>query len=185
MKRIGPAWAVLLFLIPVPGSIRQEIAIPMQTASAWASQFVFELMALPVIRSGNVLVYNGQDVAIAEACNGMRMVFALLLVTYAFAFASPYRPSVRMLILLLSPVAAITCNIIRLVPTVYMYGHHPSIAPTFHDLAGWAMLGLAFLLLLGTISLLRWAEVPVMQDDVHHDPQNPGPPMTGRLNQAA
>lgn len=164
LKRLLPALIVLAFLVPVPGMIRQQIAIPLQTAVASASEFVFELIALPVTRSGNVLTYNGQDVAVAEACNGMRMVFALLLVTYAFAFATPLRPTVRATILLLSPVAAISCNVVRIVPTVYLYGHSPGkYGPMFHDLSGWAMLLAAFFMLLGVVRLLQWAEVPVMQ----------------------
>jgi exosortase len=164
MLRLLPVLVVLGFLIPVPAMIRQQIAIPMQTWTASASQFVFELLAMPVARSGNVLTYRGQDVAVAEACNGMRMVFALLLVSYAFVFASPLRPAVRTLILLLSPFAAIFCNVLRLVPTVYLYGVSPDEwGPTFHDFSGWAMLAVAFLLLMGTIRLLQWAEVPVMQ----------------------
>lgn len=169
MAGLLPTLPVLLFLIPVPAMIRQRIAIPMQTQTASASEFFFQLLAMPVSRSGNVLTYNGQDVAVAEACNGMRMVFALLLVTYAFAFATPLRPGVRVLILILSPVAAIGCNVLRLVPTVYLYGQSPdNWGPLFHDFSGWAMLALAFGLLLGTVRLLQWAEVPVMQ----HNPQN-------------
>ncbi len=164
LLRLWPALLVLGFLVPVPAMIRQRIAIPMQTYTASASEFFFELLALPVMRSGNVLTYNGQDVAVAEACNGMRMVFALLLVTYAFVFATPLRPSVRVLILLLSPVAAIGCNVLRLIPTVYLYGHYPDTwGPTFHDFSGWVMLMLAFALLMGLVRLLQWAEVPVMQ----------------------
>lgn len=164
MRRMFPALIVLGFLVPVPASIRQQIAIPMQTYTASASEFCFTLMTLDVARSGNVLTYNGQDVAVAEACNGMRMVFALLLVTYAFAFATPLRPSVRALVLVLSPLAAIGCNVLRLVPTVYLYGQSPDQwGPLFHDFSGWAMLALAFGLLMGTVRLLQWAEVPVMQ----------------------
>lgn len=165
MRAMLPTLAVLVFLVPVPAMIRQRIAIPMQTYTASASEFFFQLLAMPVSRSGNVLTYNGQDVAVAEACNGMRMVFALLLVTYAFVFATPLRPGVRVLILILSPVAAIGCNVLRLVPTVYLYGHSPDEwGPTFHDFSGWAMLVLAFGLLLGAVRLLQWAEVPVMQE---------------------
>ena len=175
ISRMLPVLVVLVFLVPVPAMVRQRIAIPMQTYTASASEFAFTLLSLPVTRSGNVLTYNGQDVAVAEACNGMRMVFALLLVTYAFVFATPLRPGVRVLILILSPLAAIGCNVLRLVPTVYLYGQSPDKwGPTFHDLSGWAMLALAFALLMGTVRLLQWAEVPVMQPTAR--PPTPTPP---------
>ena len=172
VMRMLPALIVLAFWVPVPGMIRQQIAIPLQTASAAASQFVFTLLGLPVERTGNILIYNGQEVAVAEACNGMRMVFALLLVAYAFAFANPLRPSVRAMVLIFSPVAAVLCNVLRLVPTVILYGQSPEKwGPLFHNLAGWGMLLVAFGLLMGSVRLLQWAEVPVMAKG--HEPGTP------------
>jgi exosortase len=161
--RFLPAFAVLAFLIPVPGRLRQAIAVPLQTATAASAQAILEVLGIPIERSGNLLSINGHDVAVAEACNGMRMVFALVLVSYAFAYSMPLRNSVRVIVLLASPLAAILCNVVRLIPTVWLYGYAPSrtLADRFHDLSGWVMLPLAFLLLLGIIRLLRWALIPV------------------------
>lgn len=162
LLRFLPAFAVLVFLIPVPGSIRQGIAVPLQTATAAVSQGVMETLGIPVERSGNMLTINGHDVTVAEACNGMRMVFALVLVSYAFAFSMPLRSGVRLLVLIASPLAAMVCNVIRLIPTIWLYGYaSESVADAFHDTSGWVMLPIAFVLLLGVIRVLRWALVPV------------------------
>jgi exosortase/archaeosortase family protein len=67
---------------------------------------------------------NGVDVAIGEACNGMRMTFALVLVSFAFALTTPLNGYVRVLIVLLSPVSAVIANVIRLVPTVWVRRSH-------------------------------------------------------------
>ena len=92
------------------------------------------------------------------------MVFGLILVTYAFCFSLPLRNRVRLLILLASPVAAILCNLIRILPTVWVYGSAPvSVAERFHTYSGWLMLAVALLLLLGLVRLLRWAMIPVMR----------------------
>ena len=164
LLRFFPAFAVLIFLVPIPGMIRQSIAIPLQTITAQVTEFLLEILGMNVQRSGNLLSVNGQPVTIAEACNGMRMVFTLVLVCYAFAFGEPLRNYVRAIILLASPVSAIVCNVIRMLPTMYMYGHaSKSAADTFHDLSGWIMLALAFLLLLAIIRLLRWAMIPVVR----------------------
>lgn len=165
--RFLPAFVVLIFLVPVPGTIRHAIAGPLQTATAWITQAIFETVGVAVERSGNLLSINGQKVAVAEACNGMRMVFALVLVSYAFAYSMPLRQGVRVLVLLASPLSALLCNVIRLVPTVWLYGFHAdygwsqSVPDQFHDSSGWVMLPVAFLLLLGVVRLLRWALVPV------------------------
>jgi exosortase len=157
-----PAFVALLFMIPVPGRIRQEIAVPLQTVTAWITHQAFDVFGAAVQRSGNMLSINGVDVAIIEACNGLRMVFALTLVSYAFAFSSPLRPYVRAVVIGGSPLMAVLCNVVRLVPTVWIYGHFSSRAgDRFHSLAGWVMLFAAFFMLVGLIRFLRWAMAPV------------------------
>jgi len=162
LLRFAPVFAVLIFLVPIPGRFRQEIAIPMQNATARATQTVFDILGEPIQRNGNQLSINGQVVNVAEACNGMRMVFTLILVSYAFAFGEPLRGYVRFLILAASPLSAIGCNVIRMIPTIWLFGHaRHDVAEWFHNFAGWAMLGIAFLLLMGIIRLLKWALIPV------------------------
>jgi exosortase len=161
LLRFAPAFAVLIFLVPIPGVIRQKIAIPMQTATASATQTIFDIIGEPIQRNGNQLIIQNTVVNVAEACNGMRMVFTLILVSYAFAFGEPLRGYVRFLILVASPLSAVVCNVIRMVPTIWFFGHFKSIAEPFHAIAGWIMLGIAFLLLMGIIRLLKWALIPV------------------------
>ncbi len=162
--RFFPAIAVLVFLIPVPGTIRPKIALPLQTWTAQIANSAMDMVGVENERWGNTLVVNGKEVRIAEACNGVRGVFALILVAYAFSFGLPLRNSVRIVILLLSPVATIFCNVVRILPTAWLYGYRSEhFANLFHDYAGWAMLPVAFLLLLGILKVLRWAMIPVMR----------------------
>lgn len=157
-----PAVLALLFLLPVPGRVRQQIAVPLQEISARISEATINLFGGAVERSGNLLLINGEQVAVAEACNGMRMVSALALIAFAFVFSVPMRHSVRLLLLVLSPLVALLVNIVRLIPTVLFYGYtEPNTADLFHDLSGWAVLGLALLVLWGMLSLMRWIEIPI------------------------
>ena len=168
--RFLPAFAVLVFLIPVPGMVRQQIAIPLQLHTAKAADALFEIIGLPVSRAGSVLSINNVEVGIVEACNGLRMVFALLLVSCAFAFGMPLRWYVRLIVVGASPVSAILCNVIRLVPTVWLYGYaSANVAAAFHELSGWGMLAVAFLLLFGIIRVLQWAHVPVTRYTLAYD----------------
>jgi len=162
LLRFAPAFAVLVFLVPIPGQFRQYVALPMQNATAHATQTMFDILGDPIQRNGNQLSIKDVPVNVAEACNGMRMVFTLVLVSYAFAFGEPLRGYVRFLILAASPVSAIACNVIRLVPTIWLFGHSSrDFAEWFHSLAGWVMLAIAFLLLMAIIRLLKWALIPV------------------------
>lgn len=171
LRHFMPAFLVLVFMMPVPGRLRGRIAGPLQQWSAQATHWLLGLFDVPVDRSGNVLIINAQEVAVAEACNGMRMVSALGLVTFAFVFSVPMRNSVRLLILALSPLLALLVNIIRLVPTVLIYGYanDQGIADLFHDASGWASLFVALGLLWVVLAVLRWVEVPIAPYPVAED----------------
>jgi len=162
IRQFLPALPVILFAIPVPGFLRQQIAMPLQEIAAVVTFETLVLSGVDVLRQGNVLVVEGQPIAVAEACNGMRMVFALGLVVYAFVFSVPLRTVPRIILLALAPVIALVCNVIRLVPTAFLYGFaDPDTAEAFHDIAGWVMLLVALAILWKVVRLLEWLELPV------------------------
>jgi len=158
LLRLWPAFAVLVFLIPVPAIVRAQIAPPMQTVTAEMTAFLLQTMGEQVILSGKVLIVNGVSVGIAEACNGIRMVFALGLVCFFYAFSTTLSTKTRLLIVMASPIIAIAVNVVRLVPTVWLYGHTKmETAEAFHDFMGWAMMPVALLGLMGLNALITWA----------------------------
>jgi exosortase len=156
LLRFLPAFAAFAFLIPVDPNGRYHIAVPLQEAVAQCTQSICDVLGMAVTRSGNVLQVNGVDVTVAEACNGMRMVLTLFMVCYVVAFAMPLTAWGRFLVLAASPLVAIVSNVIRLVPTVWMFGNTSrATAERFHDLSGWLMTILSFLLLVGFCRVLR------------------------------
>jgi exosortase len=120
-----PAWGALIFLVPIPGRVHLQVAVPLERITAIMTQSLAEVLGINASRSGNQLTVNGIDVCIVEACNGLRMVFSLFMACYVFAFVRPLRPWVRFVVLAAGPVVAIVCNVIRLVPTVWMFGNAP------------------------------------------------------------
>lgn len=164
LRLFAPVIGVLVFMLPVPGEIRHEIARPLQTLATNVTHATLEFIGVSAIKSGNMLIINGEQVAVGEACNGMRMVFALTLVVYFFAFGTALRPGTRVLLLVLSPAIAMVCNVLRLVPTslIFAYGD-VSVAQQFHIWAGWLMLIIACLMLWAVLQTVRWLEFPVTQ----------------------
>lgn len=161
---LAPVFGVLAFVLPVPGELRHSIAYPLQELATTITHTMLEIMGVSAIKSGNVLVINGEHVAVGEACNGMRMVFALTLVVYAFAFGTPLKPGTRMTLLVLSPAIAMACNVLRLLPTSLIFGYgNVEVAERFHDMAGWVMLPLAMVMLAAVLRTIRWLEFPVTQ----------------------
>ncbi|MDP9174825.1 MAG: exosortase/archaeosortase family protein [Planctomycetota bacterium] len=160
--RFFPALAVLIFLVPAPVRLRLAIATPLQRWTAYMAEKLMDIGGVTNVEAtGNVLRINGKPVTIAEACNGLRMLFSLIMVCFAFCFALPLRNFVRILILLASPLAATFCNVVRVLPTIWLYGYKPAYADAFHVYAGWAMFLVAFLMLYSIIKVLQWAMVPV------------------------
>lgn len=157
-----PAAIALFFILPVPGRIRQEIALPLQLHTAEITHYLLSAFSIPLERSGSILIINEHEVAVAEACNGMRMVAALVLITFAFVFSVPMRQRIRVFFVLISPGVALLVNVIRLIPTVLFYGYaSTSVAEAFHDVSGWMMLFVALGLLWGMLGVLRWLEIAV------------------------
>ncbi len=162
LRRFGPAFLVLAFLAPMPPRISAALTVPMMSGAAVATEVVLNVLGIPVERTGNLLSINGTEVTVEEACAGMRGVWALTLVAVAFAFATPFRTWVRVVVLLLTPMLALVCNVIRLVPTVWVYGNYSEeTASGFHDIAGWVVLFVGYFLLTGLTALMDAAGLPV------------------------
>ncbi len=169
-RKFFPVFLMLMFLVPVPATVRQSISVPLEHLCALISQQILEIVGVTVSRAGNVLIVNGVKVEIAEACDGMRMAIALMVLVATFTLSTPMNRSARFIFLVLSPVVALACNIIRLVPTVWVFGKYPhAAAEIFHNAAGWLMLPVAFLLFWSILRLLRWASVPVTPYGMAYD----------------
>lgn len=162
--RFLPAALVLVMMVPTPGRVRLEIAQALQKGTAEIAQRLLEIGNVHTTVEGNTLSINNQTVNVDEACNGMRLVFPLFLLGYGFAFSLPLRMSVRVALIAVSPVVALVCNVLRTLPIIVLYGQgsdYKTLAQQVHDWSGWAMLPLAFIVLLGLIRVLRWMAVPV------------------------
>ncbi len=162
VRQLLPVFLVFAFAVPVPGFVRQPIARELQRMAATITEGFLDVLGVTAVREGSVLLIHGQQVAVGEACNGMRMVFALTLVVYAFVFSTPFKLGTRLALLALAPLIALVCNVIRLIPTSVIYGYgDPETAALFHDVAGWIMLPIALLIMIGVLRLLRWLELPM------------------------
>jgi len=162
VRQFFPAFLALLFLIPVPAEVRKWLAGPLQALAVTVTQEILDLIGVTTERAGNSIQIAGRSIFVGEACDGMRMVFALALTFFAFVFSVPLRLHARVALLVAAPVIAIACNVVRLVPTALAYAYASAEdAERFHDIAGWLMLPLAIVLLFGLIRFMRWLDLPV------------------------
>ena len=150
---------ILLFLflmVPFPGRIHNIISGPLRTMASTGSVFILEAF-MKVGRQGNVLTLNeNTTVGVAEACSGLRMLTAFIIVA-AFIAYMVKRPRWQKTVVLLSSVpVAIICNIIRIVVTaVLMLLVSAEVADKFfHDFAGVVMMPAAVLLMFSELWLM-------------------------------
>ena len=165
LRQFLPAVICLFFLIPTPGSIRIALAAPLQNFATMVTISILDMTHVLATQKGAVILMGEEQVpiAIGEACNGMRMVFALILVVYGFVFSMPFRVGTRLLLFMLTPLIALTCNVFRLVLTSFAYTlFSPDHADNFHWFGGMIMLPLALVILFGTVRLMRWLDIPTM-----------------------
>ncbi|MHC4092477.1 MAG: exosortase/archaeosortase family protein [Planctomycetota bacterium] len=153
------AWLLLfLFLmVPLPGRIHNLLSNPLQNMATASAVFTLELLGVTVIREGNVMVLNHDvAVAVAEACSGLRMLTAFVIVAVTLAFVVN-RPRWQKATLVLSSIpVAILCNLARLVATAFLYLVASSDVAErfFHDFAGLTMMPLAVLILVGELWIM-------------------------------
>jgi exosortase len=151
-----------LLIVPMPGSVRQEISRPMQDAAVVLTQATLDLIGVSALRDGSLLVIRGTPVAVGEACDGMRMALALGLTVFTFVFSMPLRWGARLFLVLISPLVAVVCNVIRLVPSSIAFGFaEESTAVRVHEIFGWMMLAVAVVAMFLTLRLVRWLDLPV------------------------
>ncbi len=153
---------VFLFLMaPLPRRVHAAVALPLQSFATTSAVFGLELFGYLVSREGNVLkLPQGTAVNVAEACSGLRMLTAFVVVASAMAFAIRAPKWLKAALALSSLPVGVLSNSLRLLVTVLL---HESLGGEagqkfLHDFAGLTMMPLAVLILLGELRLLRWIE---------------------------
>jgi exosortase len=158
-------WVMLfLFLmVPLPGRIHNTISGPLQAWATNGAMFLLELTGLTVGQEGNVILLNHHiPLAVAEACSGLRMLTAFVVVAATLAFLVK-RPRWQKAVLFFSSVpVAIACNLARLWVTAVLYVAVDSKTAEwfFHDAAGLAMMPLAVVILGVELWLMKKLVIP-------------------------
>ena len=169
--RFVPAFLALGFTVPAPGFVRRVLEGPLETATAHAGKFVFDVIGMNVQLDTQpwafsryyIYRYEEVEVFVKDLCQRTQMFFVVLAVAYVFAFGSSLRkPLGRVLIFLSVPLLAIVCDVVRTVPTIEYYRQNPEIAGNrYHVFATvWPLVPVAFLVLWGLTAVGRWVFSP-------------------------
>ncbi len=165
-RRVGWVLAFLILMIPLPGRVHDGISGPLQSLASSGAVFLLELLGVPAVQEGHVIVLRGTTpLAVAEACSGLRMLTAFVVVGSVLAYIAQ-RPLTQKALLVISTVpVAIVCNLIRLLITACLFLTTDSATAErfFHDFAGWTMMPLAIVLMMLELSVLKRLSGPTLE----------------------
>jgi len=153
--------AFMLFAIPFPAVVYNEIVFPLQfLASKFATRMLEILNLFPIMREGNVLVLPGMRLEVVEACSGIRSLMSLLALAAGYGYVVERSVAVRWLLVIAMVPLAIVSNGTRVMITAIMANYIGSKAAQgfMHEFSGWVIFVVAtilFLLLHSLITFVR------------------------------
>ena len=158
LRVVLPAVVFLFFMLPVPPSINGLLASPLQTLATRGTLILMQVTNLPVIAQGNVIFVGANPLEVARACNGLSMLVSFVALNALVVLVSRRPIWERILIMASAIPIALVSNIIRITATgwsYYLWGREFG-DKVAHDAAGFAMLGIALVLLQLELWLLSW-----------------------------
>ncbi|OHB67102.1 MAG: hypothetical protein A2Y76_15615 [Planctomycetes bacterium RBG_13_60_9] len=162
LRKMAPIVLFLCLMLPWPHRIQTRITLPLQRWATDSAVFCLEVIGYQVMRDGNVIGIGETNVAVAEACNGLRMVTAFLVISALVVLLVKRAWWEKLIVLVSSLPIALLCNTLRLTVTAMFFTvlKGDSVKELFHDFGGYAMMPVALALVVGEFWLLRQLVTP-------------------------
>jgi exosortase len=140
----------LILALPLPGRFQTLLAGPLQEFATRATEYLLVASGIQLTRAGNVLIVQDYQIAVAEACNGLRMLLAYAMICIFFALAFSRAWWERLLMVLAIVPVALAANVLRIYATALMvlFVSEEAAGMFFHDVAGYVLMPLAVVMLL-------------------------------------
>jgi exosortase len=147
----------LVFMIPLPQILYNQITFPLQLLASRFGTFWLELVHVPVLRDGNILVLSNYSLEVVEACSGIRSLMNLISLAVIYGYLLERRLWVRILLVALMVPSAIVSNAIRIMGAGVMAHRFGAAAAEgfLHKFSGWAIFVVSLLLLCAFHWILR------------------------------
>jgi exosortase len=158
---VGVAWPAVVFLflmLPLPPRINSFLANPLQRLATTGGVNLLEMLGMPVLAEGNVIIIGEESLEVARACNGLSMLLSFITLITAIV-SLVHRPPWERVVLLAStiPIALIS-NILRITVTAWCYHRfgQETGERLAHDAAGWVMMPFALSLVYLEMRVTKW-----------------------------
>ena len=157
LRSVSFALGFLILMIPIPVIIYNQITFPLQLLASRFATFSLELMQVPVLREGNVLILPNYTLEVVEACSGIRSLMTLITLAITYGYLVERRRWARYTLPVLMVPIAIVSNAIRIMGTGFLTYHFgPKAAEGFfHEFSGWIIFLAALVLMFLCHLILR------------------------------
>ena len=157
-------WAVLILMIPIPNLILQQITFPLQLLASKLATVLLEVVGVPVLRQGNVILLASMPLDVAEACSGIRSLLTLVTLAIIYGYLMETRIWVRVLLAFSAIPIAVAANSFRIFGTglLVQYWDPDKAEGFFHTFSGWLIFVVALMLLFAVhrVIALIWKNDP-------------------------
>ena len=133
--------AFLLFMVPLPAIVFNQIAFPLQLVASQMGEAVIAAAGVPVLRDGNVLHLPTRSLEVVEACSGIRSLISLVMLATVLGYFTERRTGHRIALAAAAVPLAIVANAARVAGTgLAAEWIGPAAADGFfHAFSGWLM----------------------------------------------
>ena len=171
-----PSVVFLVFMVPLPYRAERLLSLPLQRIATKLSCWTLQVLGVPSLAEGNVILVNDFPLQVEEACSGLRIFIGIVAVAFAY-MVLVRRPLWEKMVLLFSalPITLIA-NTARIVGTglCFQWASEESARKFAHDTAGLVMIPFAAclfaLVLLYLRRLVYEVELPDVGDFVRRSP---------------
>jgi exosortase len=167
-RRVSTILLFLCLMLPWPNRVQAAVTLPLQRWATSSSVFCLETMGYEAVQEGNLIHIGDSTVAIAEACNGLRMVTAFFVISGLVVLLAKRSWWEKAAILASSLPIALLCNTVRLTLTAVAFTmlSGENWEKLFHDFGGYAMMPLAVAIVVGELWLLTKLLTPPVREQV-------------------
>ena len=154
LRAVSFPLAFLIFAIPIPVIVYNQITFPLQLTASRFAALCLEAVRVPVLRDGNILILSNYSLEVVEACSGIRSLMSLIALAVAYGYFAERRLWARSMLVLLMVPSAIISNALRIMGAGVLAHRFGSDAAEgfLHKFSGWVV----FLIALGLIFACHW-----------------------------
>ena len=168
-RKVSTVLLFLCLMLPWPNRVQAAVALPLQRWATSSAVFCLETLGYEVIQEGNVIHIGQATVAVAEACNGLRMITAFFVISGLVVLLVRRAWWEKLIVLASSLPIALLCNTARLTITALAFtvlsGEHWE--KIFHDFGGYAMMPLALAAVVTELWLLaKLTTLPIKEEAI-------------------